>query len=1445
MKKDYGDIKQFSGKKSAPKGAKKKLEFKQKLPLSGKTIYLDVKDVRHRKKLDDSLKSLGAEVEKFLSKEINYVISSNTNTTLPNKTNDGNKDRPDSPSFVSTPSPFNSGQGGSPTENYKQKTQTRAQAMVKLAQSQVQITPVLQNAEKFGIKVVPLEAALKWVEKEFSKLQTTSTAFKPQVIKKKTQFKVKKLRAPLIKYEAINLHYRPIQLELDSWPHCNVDTSAGSCPFDGSTIGRAQKTESEYRDKVVASLPEQNENNSIETPQDKNPSKRNQNEEISSSKLFGMPILTAGDLKQRQKMKKKQGYCECCQMKYDSLDKHLREEEHRQFARDKNNFKHLDLIIKTVHSPAKFLQKVLHRHCVQNNEKKRDSRSTEETPLNDELKSPQKQTRSRSMTPRKSKDLEHLKENDICRRLISSRHSLSISGVKVHPSQQTTSFVDDLCTPNEKKQALISPCSVVMNTINLDDIGGKSAKTDLPPLSLIKQKKLIIRNMAIGSLQVASTSPDKIRCEKEGETIKKQCSEDSESGISKSVYFSSDYSGSDSHPSSEEVTFKPKTEKVTMPNTNLPIKNVNSKNDISSDYYESKVRSARKQLAKKSPKNRILNLNNLCKIKKHSIKKVKKKVNTSEGGHSSSQPLKQTKTILQQLDKLSASSPINKAPNTPISIFPIDMNEKCLKFSEKGGRKSRNSMEVQYHDFMIFDSLIEVTKKSKKTSTKSAAEVETNEVEANGKLKQKLTSESKSIGNIASQSKASKHVEDQNIRNPKSASVISISSKQRHNVRYSMSYSSQTITSVSSGDHVKHQSSKRHSSEIQEINKSDESQICQICSYPKHLSSQTQNTASSEDAACSSEKNRIDYCNSEHSELVRKIRRSSKSLSSQNMVSVSSEDTAKSNSVSNSSQVVRKNQKRSKPSSMFTQRIISSDSQKKETSESDRSHYVCKNRQIFRDTNTESENKDSLISQMSGITKLPDSQKNKFQGTSDTICSQDSKLFQNVIVELEPLKIMAQTNKSIFQGNCEQCHEIPINFNPSPVFKKSPALRNQDNLSVTGFQSDILPEAGSENIVSPRSEVSSTLRRRVKRQKQSYHKLSASKSTGNVSHEPLSTDFNTTRRSLHSELHEVSITPKSGSHIKSVKTTESDSNLNIFNMSNNVVDNKIKERCSSEITSVTGSKRYKLNQSWRVLSDRSVSKLLESEQDPAPFLGFEEKDTASLPISNLSYEDQSEIDLDDSYDWVIKDTASDENDFDDLVPNCSYSSPSKASDSSWLDACEDYVMSSVSKSLLSSCSSNPSTNRKKSKLSLKRGRSKSDDNHKIELTPRKLRKRHQTGNALFPLAKSDVPEFVELKVEEKSVDEDIVFNFNSPQKIKHELSVCDIKYEVFPLKSTEKRKIFKTRPPKKRKYQMKYFKNDSRASPKNSPKDLHRLRNLKNPQAQFIVVTPPKNAVKT
>ncbi|KAF4520914.1 hypothetical protein B566_EDAN014414 [Ephemera danica] len=159
-------------------------------PLADKRFFIDLKNHVSSSKLERRLKSLGASVDAFLTREVTYVQKSRAEAML---------------------------------EKARQQQQTHLNT----------IDP-LENAVCWGIPIWPLNKVLKWLDKIESNLNSASSYL---------SLKTKSLRSPFVKFEDLTKQYRPVYGSIAVWPTLNLDCGEGGCPFSvpKSPIGHDKK----------------------------------------------------------------------------------------------------------------------------------------------------------------------------------------------------------------------------------------------------------------------------------------------------------------------------------------------------------------------------------------------------------------------------------------------------------------------------------------------------------------------------------------------------------------------------------------------------------------------------------------------------------------------------------------------------------------------------------------------------------------------------------------------------------------------------------------------------------------------------------------------------------------------------------------------------------------------------------------------------------------------------------------------------------------------------------------------------------------------------------------------------------------------------------------------------------------------------------------------------
>ncbi|XP_076460956.1 uncharacterized protein LOC143293682 isoform X2 [Babylonia areolata] len=344
---------------------------KSQQKLAGKVIFLDVKDEARARTIQLKLKKLNAVIETFLSKDVHYVVSSSDSCKSKSQTRcQGHA----SPALSNTPSPFHFTPSATPSPTYRNAQGklvplSRGQAMAQMARARNRSpspSSVIASAGKLGIKVIYVDAAERWLDRELKRygLTISEESSSPQdtLVKRPNSLsKTRQLLEPFLKVESTTKQYRPQHKELTTWPHINLKTPSATCPFDGIGVTPTHRSKGAGKEAAASA------GHALTPSTQSNATQRRSLEADDTSRLVGVPILTAGDLRRQQEKRKQEqrrrGYCECCHTRYDDIEKHLKEPGHVEFARDKNNYEALDELMSLLPSAGEFLRNTLLRHC--------------------------------------------------------------------------------------------------------------------------------------------------------------------------------------------------------------------------------------------------------------------------------------------------------------------------------------------------------------------------------------------------------------------------------------------------------------------------------------------------------------------------------------------------------------------------------------------------------------------------------------------------------------------------------------------------------------------------------------------------------------------------------------------------------------------------------------------------------------------------------------------------------------------------------------------------------------------------------------------------------------------------------------------------------------------------------------------------------------------------
>ncbi|PSN39391.1 hypothetical protein C0J52_22684 [Blattella germanica] len=261
---------------------------RSKKPLQNKRFYLDLKSHIASNNIEQKLKSLGASVEWFLVKEVNYVVT----------------DRPN----------WTTGSSGSVSGN------TPKCGVLTPLGGQCSVSPATLDSPGDGPRGGARRSVLKWLDSIIEKVlkHSSSTSSLSTTI----------LKNPYIKLENINSYkYRPVYKELPLWPTIHLDFQPGGCPFTAPKEADKSTPQSkrERKDETRRTQPTKA---TVETPR------------MTRKARSRMPHRNETPVALQNS-----GYCEICQITYIDQKTHILSERHIQFVSNNSNYLSLDKLI--------------------------------------------------------------------------------------------------------------------------------------------------------------------------------------------------------------------------------------------------------------------------------------------------------------------------------------------------------------------------------------------------------------------------------------------------------------------------------------------------------------------------------------------------------------------------------------------------------------------------------------------------------------------------------------------------------------------------------------------------------------------------------------------------------------------------------------------------------------------------------------------------------------------------------------------------------------------------------------------------------------------------------------------------------------------------------------------------------------------------------------------
>ncbi|XP_005998559.1 protein DBF4 homolog A isoform X2 [Latimeria chalumnae] len=293
--------------KTLQKATEKTDERKAK-PFTGKVFYLDLPSKKNTESLEKDIQEFGGTIERFLSKDISYLISNKRETKFaqtlgrnspvpsPESAHNGGNSSPH-------PSSRRGSHDGSSHKTGETAQMSRGKSLVNKVFKEQEFIPtnsILSNALAWGVRIVHVDDIRSYIEKKKKEFcfrkpsATTKASGKGNNVSKLVSHEAKggRLKKPFIKVEDKSRHYRPMYQQLINFPMINYQTQKPCNPFD--------------LDKKNSGIKEHN--------------------------LTGIVRDRRLAIKPLQMVKKRRGYCECCLIKYEDLKAHLKSTQHKKFA---------------------------------------------------------------------------------------------------------------------------------------------------------------------------------------------------------------------------------------------------------------------------------------------------------------------------------------------------------------------------------------------------------------------------------------------------------------------------------------------------------------------------------------------------------------------------------------------------------------------------------------------------------------------------------------------------------------------------------------------------------------------------------------------------------------------------------------------------------------------------------------------------------------------------------------------------------------------------------------------------------------------------------------------------------------------------------------------------------------------------------------------------------
>ncbi|XP_040473440.1 protein DBF4 homolog B isoform X2 [Falco naumanni] len=289
-------------------------------PLRGKSFYLDLPSGRSARELAEVIGHLGGVTESFLSKEVNYVVSSNKEAKRDKARTWTEKRSSVTSEDAKAMSPTPSASKGNRTRPHQKPPDTalisRGKELLQKAmknQDTCSGSSILANARRWGVWILHVDEMLSYAQqllRAISGVRKQCQKTEAKCLASASKIHKGKLKPPFLKVEDQSRQFRPFYQQFKSFPDLNFLASKSSSPFE-----TLKSLSNSCRARGVEGCP-----------------MRSEGEKSPQSTPATVP-------------KKKKGFCECCQETFEELQKHLQSPQHKRFALDDSQYTPVDHVI--------------------------------------------------------------------------------------------------------------------------------------------------------------------------------------------------------------------------------------------------------------------------------------------------------------------------------------------------------------------------------------------------------------------------------------------------------------------------------------------------------------------------------------------------------------------------------------------------------------------------------------------------------------------------------------------------------------------------------------------------------------------------------------------------------------------------------------------------------------------------------------------------------------------------------------------------------------------------------------------------------------------------------------------------------------------------------------------------------------------------------------------